>query len=86
MVVTPGHSPGSQAVLVDTAKGVHVIAGDTITHYLNMDVPQGDSFWPNPLYVDLRDFYKSLDWLRDSGGTILPGHDPLVLKQTIYPG
>jgi N-acyl homoserine lactone hydrolase len=84
-IVTPGHSPGSQAVLVDTGKGLYVIAGDTITHYLSMDVPEGTSFWPGPLYVDLKEYYGSLDRLRDLGGTILPGHDPHVLKQTVYP-
>ena len=26
-IVTPGHSPGSQTVLVDTSKGLYVIAG-----------------------------------------------------------
>jgi len=84
-IMTPGHSPGSQAVLVDTPKGLYIIAGDTITHYLNMDVPGGTSFWPGPLYVDLKEYYESLDRLRDLGGTILPGHDPLVLRQTTYP-
>lgn len=85
VILTPGHSPGSQAVLIDTAGGLYAIAGDTITHYINMDVPKGDSYLPNPLYVDLREFYQSLDRLRDLGGTILPGHDPLVLKQATYP-
>ncbi len=85
VVLTPGHSPGSQAVLVDTEAGLYIIAGDSITHYVNMDVAAGDSFCPNAIYVDLRDFYRSLDRLRDLGGVILPGHDPLVLKQTVYP-
>lgn len=50
-----------------------------------MDVPEGASFWPGPLYVDLRQYYESLDRLRDLGGTILPGHDTLVLEKTVYP-
>ncbi len=85
VIVTPGHSPGSQAVLVDTDDGLFVLAGDTIAHYVNMDVPVGASFWPGPLYVDLREYYESLDRLRDLGGTILPGHDPLALRQSVYP-
>lgn len=85
MILTPGHSPGSQTVLVDTAKGRYILAGDTITHFLNMAVPDDESFLPGPLYVDLREFYKSLDRLKSIGGVILPGHDPLVLKQEIYP-
>ncbi|MGD0919878.1 MAG: N-acyl homoserine lactonase family protein [Thermodesulfobacteriota bacterium] len=85
VILTPGHSPGSQAVVVETAEGRYVIAGDTITHYENMAVPDGDSFWPGPLYVDLREFYQSLDRLKNLGGIILPGHDPLVLKRKTYP-
>jgi N-acyl homoserine lactone hydrolase len=85
VITTPGHSPGSQAVLVDTESGLFVMAGDTIAHYVNMEVPKGASFWPGPLYVDLREYYQSLDRLRDLGGTILPGHDSLVLKQIVYP-
>jgi glyoxylase-like metal-dependent hydrolase (beta-lactamase superfamily II) len=85
VILTPGHSSGSQAVLVDTDKGLYVIAGDSLTHYLSMDVPEGNSFWPGPIYVDLKEYYASLDRLRDLGGTILPGHDPLVLKKAVYP-
>ena len=83
--MTPGHSPGSQAVLVDTEKGLHVIAGDTVTHHLNMDVPKSTSFWPGPLYVDLKEYYERLDRLKGFGGMILPGHDSLVFKKVNYP-
>ena len=65
--------------------GLHIIAGDTITHYISMDVPTGDSFWPNAIYVDVGEFYRSLDRLRDLEGVILPGHDPLVSRGTVYP-
>jgi N-acyl homoserine lactone hydrolase len=84
-ILTPGHSPGSQAVIINTAKGLYIIAGDTITHYLSVEVPEGTPFLPGPLYVDLREYYESLDRLRGLGGIILPGHDPLVLKQAVYP-
>jgi N-acyl homoserine lactone hydrolase len=85
VILTPGHSPGGQAVLVDTEKGLYILAGDTITHFVNMDVPAGDSFWPNGIYIDLREYYWSLDRLKALGGFILPGHDMLVLEKNIYP-
>lgn len=85
VILTPGHSAGSQAVLVDTAKGLHIIPGDTITHFANMAVPDNESFLPGPIYVDLREYYQSLDRLKNMGGFILPGHDPLVLNQETYP-
>lgn len=84
-ILTPGHTPGSQAVLVETASGLHVIAGDTIPHFENMDVPAGEPFWPTGIYIDLRELYESLDRLKSLGGTILPGHDMLVLEKDVYP-
>jgi glyoxylase-like metal-dependent hydrolase (beta-lactamase superfamily II) len=51
----------------------------------NMAVADSDPFRPGPLYVDLREYYQSLDRLKNLGGVILPGHDPLVLKQNTYP-
>ena len=83
--MTPGHSPGSQAALVGTDKGRHVIAGDTVTHHLNMDVPKSTSFRPGPLYVDLKEYYERLDRLKGLGGMILPGHDSPVFKKVTYP-
>jgi hypothetical protein len=56
---------------------------DTITHYVNMEVPAGESFWPNGIFVDLRDYDRSLNRLRDRrdrGAVILPGREPLVLS------
>ncbi len=85
VILTPGHSPGGQAVVIDTAKGPCILAGDTITNFENMDVPAGDSFWPNGIYTDLEAQYKSLDRLRDLGGFILPGHDMKVLEREVYP-
>ncbi len=84
-ILTPGHTLGSQAVLVDTASGLYVIAGDTVPHFENMEVPVDEPFWPTGIYIDLRELYESLHRLKSLGGFILPGHDMLVLKKNIYP-
>jgi N-acyl homoserine lactone hydrolase len=85
VILTPGHSPGMQAVIVETAKGPYVIAGDNITHYELMAVPDGDPFLPGSYYVDLREYYQSLYRLKSLGSFILPGHDMLVLRKQTYP-
>jgi glyoxylase-like metal-dependent hydrolase (beta-lactamase superfamily II) len=85
VILTPGHSPGSQAVLVQTAQGLYVIAGDTIPTYENIKVADDEPFWPSGLYVDLREYYKSLDRLKNLNAHILPSHDMLVLNQQTYP-
>jgi N-acyl homoserine lactone hydrolase len=85
VILTPGHTPGSQAVLVNTASGLYIIAGDTVPHYENMDVPASEPFWPTGLFIDLRELYESLNRLKNLGGVILPGHDMLVLRKDVYP-
>jgi N-acyl homoserine lactone hydrolase len=85
VILTPGHSPGSQSVLVDTAEGLYVLPGDAVPHFANMEVGAGEPFWPNGIYVDLRQYYESLDRLKNLKGTILPGHDLRVTKKNRYP-
>jgi hypothetical protein len=67
-----GFSCGEEKILVDTGTFGRVDRPDL-------------SFWPSGIYVDLREYYRSLDRLRDLGGVVLPGHDMLVLKNTVYP-
>jgi N-acyl homoserine lactone hydrolase len=85
VILVPGHSPGSQAVLVHTSQGLYVIAGDNIPCFENMEVPDNEPFWPNGLYVDLNEYYRSLGRLKALGGFILPGHDFSVLNKAVYP-
>ncbi len=85
VILNPGHSPGSQAVLVQTAQGLYIIAGDNIPFFENMRVPENEPFWPNAIYVDLREYYESLNRVKKLGGYILPAHDLLVLQKTVYP-
>ncbi|MFC8502515.1 N-acyl homoserine lactonase family protein [Pedococcus sp. NPDC057267] len=40
LVPAPGHTPGSQVVLVDTADGLVVIAGDTAVFFDELDEPR----------------------------------------------
>ena len=85
LILTPGHTPGSQSVLVQTSQGLHIIAGDTIPHFANMAVPDNEPFWPSGAYIDLREYYRSLNRLKALRGFILPSHDLLVLKKALYP-
>jgi N-acyl homoserine lactone hydrolase len=36
----PGHTPGSQIVVVETGEGRQVIAGDTVVFFSDLDDPQ----------------------------------------------
>ncbi|WP_052077757.1 N-acyl homoserine lactonase family protein [Rhodococcoides fascians] len=74
LVPLPGHSPGSQGVRVDTAAGTFVITGDCVDTYRNFD-----ESLPSGRFSDLDAYRDSLDFLKKSGWTPLPSHDPEVL-------
>lgn len=73
LVPTPGHTPGSQAIVVDTAFGSFCIAGDTLSLYDNIerDVPSG-------FHVNVDESVDSMDRLRGLAEHFLPSHDYAV--------
>jgi N-acyl homoserine lactone hydrolase len=75
----PGHTPGSQGVTIETARGRYLIAGDVIPLYENWEnrIPSG-------IHVDLREYektFRKIKSLKPDG--ILPGHDEKVFERGI---
>jgi glyoxylase-like metal-dependent hydrolase (beta-lactamase superfamily II) len=66
----PGHTPGSQGLMVDTARGRLALAGDQIMVRENYDqgIPVG-------LHTDLDAWYLSLEKLRHETSWVAPSHD-----------
>lgn len=76
-----GHTGGSQAVRVWTRAGWIVLASDASHFYANMT-----QFRPFPIVADLTemaDGWRRLRQLADAPQHVVPGHDPLVMRQ--YP-
>lgn len=76
VVSLPGHTPGSQGVMVQTEKGRYLIAGDTIPLFENWEgkIPSG-------VHVDLQEYEKTFKKIRSlAPDFILPGHDEEVFK------
>jgi N-acyl homoserine lactone hydrolase len=76
LVPTPGHTPGSQALIAQTELGSFCIAGDAISLYANIeqDIPPG-------FHVDVDDAMDSMDRLREMADHFLPSHDYEVLSE-----
>jgi N-acyl homoserine lactone hydrolase len=74
VVPAPGHTPGSQAVLVDTALGTFAIAGDAVSTYANLDADLPPGF-----HVNVDESMDSMDLLRVAADHVLPSHDYGVL-------
>jgi glyoxylase-like metal-dependent hydrolase (beta-lactamase superfamily II) len=76
-----GHTDGLQAVRVNTAAGWLVLASDASHYYENMEAVR-----PFPIVFDVPAMISGYDRLRTlagPGGSIIPGHDPLVVER--YP-
>jgi N-acyl homoserine lactone hydrolase len=86
LFLTPGHTPGSMSVAVETAKGTYVIASDTIPLFENWNWPAPHMpHLPNGIHSSLTDYFTTFARLEEVGDFILPGHDPLVLNHKRYP-
>jgi len=80
-LLTPGHTPGMQAVAVSTAQGTAVLGSDCAMMFRNY---QED--WPGTIMVDMIAWLQSYDKLRAIVSTpelLFPGHDPLLTAR--YP-
>lgn len=86
IVPLPGHTPGSQGVVVETAKGPWVITGDAVPLYENWDKDHFLKRIPGGIYQNLYDYFDTLEKLGIYGDCILPGHEEKVLKKKVYPG
>ena len=69
----PGHTPGSQAVVVETADGTFAIGGDAVSMYANVesDIPPG-------FHTNVDDAVDSIDRLATLADSLLPAHDYAV--------
>lgn len=81
---TPGHSPGSQVVLVGDTGKRQLIAQDTIPSYANWRPDQDPFFIPNTIYVDLQAYYQSIKLIASLDANVLPGHDEEVFTREYY--
>jgi glyoxylase-like metal-dependent hydrolase (beta-lactamase superfamily II) len=73
-----GHTPCSQAVKIDTAKGRVIVAGDTLFLFGNLE-----ENIPVAYCTSLAECYHAMDRFREEGDLILPNHDPLLMAR--YP-
>jgi glyoxylase-like metal-dependent hydrolase (beta-lactamase superfamily II) len=75
LLSTPGHTPGHQSVMV----GEHLVLGVDVAHFAaTLDDQRFPSF-ADDFSAQARSADR-LRQLRDAGNTVVPGHDPEVLR------
>jgi N-acyl homoserine lactone hydrolase len=80
VVSLPGHTPGSQGVLVDAGDTRYLLAGDCIDTYENWDGNQQTPHIPSGSHTDLFEYYSSFDKIEKLGCEVIPSHDPAVVE------
>jgi len=86
VLLLPGHTPGMQGVLVQTAQGRYLLAGDNVPLSENLAGDAQQEIVPGSNYVNLEDYYLSLRRMQQlvAKDRIIPGHDRAVLEHGAY--
>jgi glyoxylase-like metal-dependent hydrolase (beta-lactamase superfamily II) len=76
VITTPGHTPGHQSVVVDTADGRYCITGDAVMWYENLEkrIPPG-------IHTSMIECMASLERIAREADHVLPGHEPKVFAR-----
>jgi glyoxylase-like metal-dependent hydrolase (beta-lactamase superfamily II) len=76
VIATPGHTPGHQSVIVETAGGRYCIAGDAVMWHENYErrVPPG-------YHVSTLQCMESISRIQREAQHILPGHEPKLFDR-----
>lgn len=84
LVTLPGHTPGSQGVLVETASTRYLIAGDCIYLYDNWEGDAEVDHVPVGLFTDLVAYDESLRKIEALDCEVIPSHDFRVLERGVF--
>ena len=88
LIHLPGHTPGSQGVLVQGVHATYLIAGDCIGLREKWDGLAGMRHIPSGIHIDLTEYYATFakmdQIVTSTGARVLPGHDMSVLEEAAY--
>lgn len=84
LVALPGHTPGSQGVLVEAESTRYLIAGDCIYLYENWEGDVDADHIPVGLYTDLVAYDESLRKIEKLDCEVIPSHDFKVVERAVF--
>ena len=84
VMLTPGHSPGGQTVLVETGRGVVALTGFCCIKE-NFEPPRGvrgisRRFILPGIHIDIEELYESMERIAEASDIVVPIHDPSYLE------
>jgi N-acyl homoserine lactone hydrolase len=82
----PGHTPGSQGVLVTSGDSQFLLCGDFIDSYANWNGDARVSHIPSGSFTDLRQYWQSFRRVEELGCEVIPSHDLRVVEHGVFRG
>ena len=83
VVLTPGHTPGGQSVVIHTRAGQAVITGFCAN---DQNFPASGPVVPPGVHLNLMDAYDSVRRVREMADILIPLHDWSVARRRSIPG
>ena len=83
-VLLPGHTPGSQGVLVETDAGRYLIAGDNLDSYDNWAGDASTPHIPSGAFSNLIEYTESFNKMDALECEPIPSHDQRVLDTKVF--
>jgi glyoxylase-like metal-dependent hydrolase (beta-lactamase superfamily II) len=81
----PGHTPGSQGILVHNSEGKYLIAGDNVDLQENWEGDQQFKHRPGGIFNNLSDYLESIARMEELADVVFPAHDYGIFNQEQYP-
>jgi N-acyl homoserine lactone hydrolase len=85
ILLTPGHTPGTQAVIVQTDARRFAIASDNVPLQSSWSGPTMQQWIASGIHVSIKDCFDSLARLASEADVVLPSHDDSVFAHAVYP-
>lgn len=82
LILTPGHTPGSQTLLVNTSDGTYALVADLVN---TRECWESDPKLANGYHTDLIVHYQSFEKVAAITNNILEGHEIAVFEHECYP-
>ncbi|MFC9459448.1 N-acyl homoserine lactonase family protein [Streptomyces sp. NPDC056983] len=81
LVALPGHTPGSQGVLVEAESTRYLIAGDCVDLCENWAGDEEVDHIPSGLFTDIVAYENTIRRIEKLDCEVIPSHDPLVSER-----
>ncbi len=84
VVHLPGHTPGSQGVLVQGKQTTYLLAGDCVDTHRNWEGDAHLSHIPSGSFTNLHDYMDSFSKIERLGCVVVPSHDLTVIAEGTF--